>query len=441
VPGDSNIKDLCRQTTDGRGRIWRIAKFEYAGRPLPLEGAQVLAAKLAENLKEFPHIVAVNADEPVAWMFYRVGSFSRFEYTTRATGVVTPLTFVSQQARAQQVIEMADAVLRAGRAIAGNVVLLYPEATDQVHILEFDELLDQLENVTWRTYLAMKANARRAKRMGTMTPVQASLLTYPSELDQYIAAREKMLSIMVPSSVGARFPVDFGDGCLGLVGVMWSSRHRRLEYCTLDQFVNTRLHKLRAAFFVGESEIGKSALQGALGKLFCIRTGSSFYILSKGLDALGLATRSGELVRAGAICLHDFELHSDREVALSIEEVKGLGSVYEQATFRARYHPAILPKYVPRLMSVNAGMHADGTVDWGSWFSRNNIRALAYLAREDVGGLSRLDDDMQAIVRRPVIFKIPHNGLNISEELFKDDLDEMVAREMARETEYYGQVA
>jgi hypothetical protein len=277
--------------------------------------------------------------------------------------------------------------------------------------------------------------------MGTMTTVQASLLTYPSELDQYISAKEKMLSIMVPSSVGLKFPTDFGDACLGLVGVMWSARHRRLEYCTLDQFVNTRMHKLRAAFLVGESEIGKSALQGALGKLFCIRTGSSFYILSKGLDALGLATRSGELARAGAICLHDFELHSDREIPLSGEEVKGLGSVYEQATFRARYHPAILPKYVPRLMSVNAGLHADGSVDWGMWFTHNNARALGHLAREDVGSLSRMDDNMQAIARRPVIFKIPRDALRVTEALFKDDLDEMVENEKAREAEYYARAA
>jgi hypothetical protein len=418
-----------------------LARFEYDGRPLPLDDAHKLAAVLAVKLRDFPHIVAVSADEPVAWLYYKVGSFSRFEYTTTATGVVTPMTFISQQARSQQVIEMAEAVLCAGRAIAANVVLLYPESKDPVHILEFDELLDQLEDVTWRTYLAMRANARRAKKMGTMTPVQASLLTYPSELDQYISAREKMLSIMVPSTIGARFPTDFGDRCLGLVGVMWSARHRRLEYCNLDHFVNTRMHKLRAAYFIGESEIGKSALQGALGKLFCIRTGSPFYILSKGLDALGLATRSGELARAGAICLHDFELHSDREVTLSSEEVKGIGSVYEQATFRARYHPAILPKYVPRLMSVNAGVHADGSIDWGAWFTRNNARALGDLAREDTDSLSRLDDDMQAIVRRPVIFKIPRDTLSITEELFKVDLDEMVAIEKAREAEHYARVA
>jgi hypothetical protein len=142
-------------------------------------------------------------------LYFKPGPNSRFEFSTTATGVATAMTFGDQQARAQQVIERAEAVLGAGHAIAANVALLYPEAKDPIHILEFDELLDQLEDVTWRTYLAMRANARRAKKMGTMTPVQASLLTYPSELDQYISAKEKMLSIMVPSTTGGRFPVDF----------------------------------------------------------------------------------------------------------------------------------------------------------------------------------------------------------------------------------------
>ena len=95
---------------------------------------------------------------------------------------------------------------------------------------------------------------------------------------------------------------------------------------------------------MGRSEDGKSTLMEALAKMFCIRAKLQTFVLSKGLDPLGLLTRSREVKHMGAFCFHDFTLTTNRCEQLGEEAIKGLLQSEEAASCPACYHEAVLPE-------------------------------------------------------------------------------------------------
>ena len=69
----------------------------------------------------------------------------------------------------------------------------------------------------------------------------------------------------------------------------------------------------------------------------------------------------------------------------------------------ARYHQAVVPAYVPRVIAVNLG--EDG--DPGDWFRKHGLLACAALANNDLETYVQQSDTDRAIARGVIIFVTP----------------------------------
>ena len=91
---------------------------------------------------------------------------------------------------------------------------------------------------------------------------------------------------------------------------------------------------------------------------------------------------------------------------LSIEEKKGFFKVDENAQYKARYGDALMPKYVPRLLSLNPGKHR-GELLWDDWFMRQNLPGCAALVRRDLESIKEFDENQIAALRHLIIWRVP----------------------------------
>ena len=159
----------------------------------------------------------------------------------------------------------------------------------------------------------------------------------------------------------------------------------------------------KAAFFIGSNGAGKTALTLALAKDFAIRKRKDLVVSAKALDPLGIMTRAGDIVKAGAFVFSDAPLRTLMHETLGDEAVKALMDMREACSLPARYHVAILPAKHARLFSANSGVFHD-SVDHGAYFATYRQMGLAHMARRDAAALSRMSDNERAICRRVVMF-------------------------------------
>jgi hypothetical protein len=444
-PELTDVLNLVKSVKTVRGQGFRIVRLKFTAEP-----TLVLASSLT-----FPGGAScmVSLLKDTALILYKVESReSRDIYTltpdlkmllnaTVNEVKIEHLALLSRGNFATQIIELAELVTKHGAICAGTmrvVVTSTPDAPGEESILTMEAVMTALSSVKMNEYLIMCANAKRAKFLKKVSPLQMSLTKMREEIDRFMKAKEQCsMSIKHMDSVHYHLTRDFSPTLLTMEGVYWSSINGAIETTTLGDWKDTTGHKLRSMFLVGGNEAGKSSLMLAMAKMFCIRTGLDEFVFLKKLDPVGMLTLTGQVGTMSSFIFTDFVMKSQNDQAMNAESVKALIDPWESASYPARYHVAQLPEQRARMFAVNSGLNEDKTVDFGSWFDdQMNCEPLAALARGDTAALLAMEDGEQAVARRTVIFKIHSReqiGLVITtaKQQLQGSLDAELAREKA----------
>jgi energy-coupling factor transporter ATP-binding protein EcfA2 len=169
-------------------------------------------------------------------------------------------------------------------------------------------------------------------------------------------------------------------------------------------------HKLYSLLFestlvlTGHTGTGKSVLAHMMAKHICKNRGDfPTYYVTKSLDSLGIQTRDGNMKSFGCMIYDDCLMRTLQNTKLDKTAMLSLFHVQQGGSFNARYHDAILPKGVPKIMCQNHQALDDGTPV--SWFEANNLPACDALMRgQPVNELLKYSQRDQAIARRMIIF-------------------------------------
>jgi hypothetical protein len=170
-----------------------------------------------------------------------------------------------------------------------------------------------------------------------------------------------------------------------------------------DSFVELAYRK--SMWLVGGYGCGKTVLSQTVARMECVRQDLSTFYCGKGLDALGLLTKAGEMPRFAAFVISDFTLTFGMGIELDSESIKGLLGVDEVCEHRARYYPAKWPAERMRIFSVNAGKPGEAN-PMGWWFRYNSMNAISCMIAGDREGFDACSDDSKAMCRRVVVFPL-----------------------------------
>ena len=220
------------------------------------------------------------------------------------------------------------------------------------------ELWDILDRQNARSsWDAFRANAKLAKARRLASPLQEAALVTQAEVTAWADMIAQSQGRLCPANDDAQtlYPNGFPESVTGSLGVYYCPVSDALKTCALKEFTHGPLHLARAGFLIGTNGLGKSLLQRAIGRYFCEAYGKSAYLVTQGLDPLGLATRAGMPSRIGAALFADVEMESGNRVRLTLEHIKGLLLIYEPAHLPARFNGTILPALIPRIFSCNRG--------------------------------------------------------------------------------------
>lgn len=424
TPEGSNIKEICKIVEAVRGQRWRIISLTFR-----CKDSQGLARSLAAYLPD-PCLVAVASTN--AYAVYKApdhNSSLKFKVYPDMQLLTENLTvehwgFLTSGNINQHLLEVLKALPKEAEWLAGSMRV---ETSGSDEVLEFEDACELLKDTKPAEYLALKANAKRAKTLGDMTALQRSILCYGPELQDWVKMQGEAASMCISRDMpGLKdwkdFPEEFRKS------PMWTYNaaegviaHGELE----KDYVNSREHLRRSIFFVGVAEAGKSLVLHALGRMFARRYRKSSYVFGKSIDPMGQLTRSGQMAGQAAICLTDLDLVSLMNSRLTVEHVKGLLQVYEPTHCPGRYHQIIITAYTPKCFAVNCDRLDDGTLDLGSWFRRQGLVGLVALAQQDVEALKAMSEDEIAMARRVWICPV-YSSAGVNMEDMDALLDKMV---------------
>ena len=281
-------------------------------------------------------------------------------------------------------------------------------------IPDFAEACDQLSAFDSAGFRELHANALKAKRYDRLTPLQDAVLTYTTDLKEWLACKEDAESMIFHmNNPGPHFLDNFKrNTVLNLRGVHYEVSSG-IQVTTLKDAISRPqgpgkppLCHAKTLIFVGKPSTGKSEFVHGLCREFCQRHKKDKYAMSGSIDPYGLMTKTGKMKELGAVGLYDFEMKSKINSRLSREEAKGLLYVKERAHIGARYHQAVFYEFVPRIWAINMGHDQKGEDDPSEWFRNEHLEGLAMLAQEDAAGLQRINGHDQATARRAVIFVV-----------------------------------
>ncbi|CAE8698190.1 unnamed protein product [Polarella glacialis] len=442
----TNVLNILKTAKSVRGQNYRIVRLVYTSAP---------TKDLAQSLT-FPGGAScmVSLIKDMALILYKVESRDSQDTYTLTPDLkmllnadvnevkIEHLALLSQGNNAKQIIEIAELMDKHASICAGTMRFVdtsTTDAADEDSILTMEAVMHELKLVRMSEYLIMCANAKRAKFLKKVSPLQMSLIKMREEIDRFMKAKEQCsMSIQHMDSVHYRLTRDFSPTLLTMEGVYWSSITQTIETTTLGDWKDKTGHKMRSMFLVGGNEAGKSSLMLAMAKMFCVRLGLDEFVFLKKLDPVGMMTLTGQVGSMSSFIFTDFVMKSQNDQIMNAESVKALIDPWETGSYPARYHVAQLPLQRARMFAVNAGLNEDKTIDFGSWFDNQMYcEPLAALARGDEEALRNMADDEQAIARRTVIFKI-HNreqiGLVVTSA--KKELEDTLELELERERVY-----
>jgi hypothetical protein len=420
-----------------RGGTWRIATVPERGEA-DEPAARALYARIAAVCNGDPHLVAFSGARPHALVLtLRSEPMRHFDIDAIAGASEWN---VQGRLQGQSLFQIVDEMVKDAVMLCGTIEMRDPAAAGAggVVALTWRETVGQLANITHSDLRQLTADAKHAKRYGNPTPLQLAILLFKEELNAH--CHDVTIANNLCTKIGdvlARYPTDFSPNLPNLRGWEFDHVTQSFRDVTFAQYYS-RLYMDKACCLIGSNGAGKSALCAAIAKDFAIRKRKETFVVSKALDPLGNMTRSGAIQQVGAFVLNDCPLRTLMNEILDNEAVKSLMDVRETCSFPARYHVATLPARHARLFSANSAIHADGSVDHGFYFASYRQTALAMMARRDLTGLLRMDDDQRAICHRVIMFTPSGDDIGLNVAPIRDAADVAYDDELEIQRAFYG---
>jgi energy-coupling factor transporter ATP-binding protein EcfA2 len=258
-------------------------------------------------------------------------------------------------------------------------------------------------------FIDITADARHAIHLGKGSPHQKALIKVMvaecKEFFEGLQLANGMLRLVGSSS--RVFSRDFAVGIMDLRGMAYNPHTGATEIRTLGQVLDESAEYLmRSLWFIGPPGYGKTTLIAALAQEVAHRQGFDSFCESTALDPFGQLTKMGICEKVGAFAISDFDLTSGGggfDNALSLSDMTSLLDCSANASFKARYHCATLPKHRSRLFAINPTAK-DGQINWGGWFADQGYPIIEAFVNGQP--LDSYGDRHKALLRRMIIFKV-----------------------------------
>ena len=131
-------------------------------------------------------------------------------------------------------------------------------------------------------------------------------------------------------------------------------------------------------------------------------------------------------------------MKSCNNVPLDIESMKNVLAVDDEASsYPARYHVAVLPRYKPRMFSVNTSLNNEGEINYGHWFDMNGLDFVGMLARREQQNIQAAGDEAVSFVRRAIIFFPTRELIGLNRANIEAAMQEEISIELEREKAYF----
>ena len=149
--------------------------------------------------------------------------------------------------------------------------------------------------------------------------------------------------------------------------------------------VEARYYRSHSQAICGPAGAGKTLLHLAKAVSYARRRGKDRIIwLSGSIEPLAILSHNGELERAGAVVLADFDLQTVRG-SLSSNDIKSLFDVRQGGAIESkRWHSIVFPVRLPRLFSLNGKVE-----DWLQIFEQIDDHNAAQMRRVCIAGYSQ----------------------------------------------------
>jgi hypothetical protein len=310
-----------------------------------------------------------------------------------------------------------------------NILAAYEVLTMCPHVTNMR--LDATDNAVCPTWPAMQewllaqrtskfiditAEARRGIHLGNGTPHQKALIKVMAaeckEFFEGLQLANGMLRLVGSSS--RVFARDFADGIMDLQGMAYNPHTGATEVITLKRVLDESADYLtRSLWFIGPPGYGKTTLIGAIAQEVAHRQGFDSFCEATALDPFGQLTKMGICEKIGAFAISDFDLVSGGgglDSALSLSDMTSLLDCCANASFKARYHCATLPKHRSRLFAINPTVSqpvppsTTSELNWGGWFADQGYPIIESFVNGK--SLSAYGDRHKALLRRMIVFKV-----------------------------------
>jgi hypothetical protein len=206
---------------------------------------------------------------------------------------------------------------------------------------------------------------------------------------------------------------------------------------THEEYMRTDLHKRKSAWYCAWPGEGKKLLQMAVGREFCRRMDREHFVYGHNIDPLGNMSKYGETMNKSSFHFADMNMVTQLNKRLDVEDLKQLVRPEETAQLPARYHQAVLPKFLPRTFSYQFETIKEGNgverLCPASYFAREGMPGLAALATGKIDQFKGLSHDHLAMARSAIIFVFPERGVfGINRTQLKVNLQEQIDEEIER---------
>ena len=407
------------ESGEWRGRTWRLVRLNYS------HDAPYLGVKAEMYVKEltaacFPHdvLVALSADVCSAMILLHYEDKFNKNLDLTAHCMETTWFFPRKLARGTALVTLARQVQQCGRTVGGTLLVtdgMKDNATGSEGLApeyHMKQLHEHFSAFTREQFNIFVGDAKLRKTSKHETSLDRAVLTVQAELRVYVHDMNEATGTLqkVDGDAHAYEFKDFLPSAYALKGSYWDNAANEIREQSVEDWLSkdTMYNYLHTTLImVGASGVGKSEFATVIARELSRRHGFVKFCSSKLLDSIGRLTLAGHTDHVGAFHFTDFDLRTKLEkLPLSKEEVKGLLGPTEAGGFECRYHPAILPKYRPRIWTLNSGGDVNN-IDFEDWFKRQqNTEPLQALSSKDGNWLLEANAHDRAVARRAFIVHV-----------------------------------
>jgi hypothetical protein len=309
---------------------------------------------------------------------------------------------------------MASVAQNAGRSIGGTLHVTNDTISSGAAAeYTMRQLYEHFRSFTREQFNAFVGDAKLHKAAKSASPLDVAVLTVQAELRTYVSDMTEATSTLlkVDGDKNCYVFTDFLPDACELKGRIWDDIAGKILEQSVDDWLckNGSFNYLHTKLvLVGASGVGKSEFATVLARELSRKHGFGKFCSVKLLDTVGRLTLAGLTDDLGAFVFSDFELRTKLDRSpLTVEQLKGLLGPTETGGYDCRYHAAVLPKYRPRIWTINSGLDGEGARDFENWFdSQMNASALAALSRGDTAWLRKASAHDRAVARRACVVHI-----------------------------------